>query len=122
MSISNSVTINLQNDGALQITGIHVCRSKLSPISPPTLIAIGEFLSCVKYCIEDMATFTILAKVFPPSFSSIQKLAKFHVYGNDYNSAGKSSRASKTINCECLRKVLMTFTRPRAQGNFTKLC
>ena len=50
-----------------------------------------NFLSCVNDYIEDMATFTTLAKFIPPNISAIQRylgLAKFlssenfHIHGN----------------------------------------
>ena len=54
-------------------------RRKISPILPPNLIGeniinYANFLSHIKDCIEDMATFTALAKkIFPQKFSAIQR-------------------------------------------------
>ena len=54
-------------------------RKLFSPIVPPALIGENtNFLSYVKHCIEDMATFTALAKFFPQIFLQYKDI---HVAG-----------------------------------------
>ena len=50
-------------------------QEKISPILPPALTGENflNFFSCVKDCIADMATFTILAKFYPSKIIAIQR-------------------------------------------------
>ena len=73
-------------------------QEKVSPILPPAIIGeifiFANFLSCVNDYIEDMATFTVLAKIYSTKYfcnTKVSGLGKilssenFHLYSIVWN-------------------------------------
>ena len=86
-------TLHISTAAKFTIVWLEVfTRRKFLPISPPALVGenfIHKFFSYINHCIEDMATFTVLAKILSANYSCnievhVAGLVKFFSHMQDY--------------------------------------